>query len=154
MGNVLLQMITDLVIKLDFMKGVKIITNPYTVIITFLMIIISGQHLGGFYIVYLLLALPHGGIHALFAIIGISLLLIIYHSKTRFSIIKSAINVIAVLMLIVSIFIFFYTDDEHYNYGTFYQLVPQITLILFAFIALCFLVRNIVSFFRSPSTTH
>ncbi len=135
------------------MKAAKIITNPYTVVITFLMIIISGQHLGSFYIVYLLLALPHGGIHALLAVIGISLLLIIYHNKRMSSIIKSILNVIAILMLIASLFIFFYIDDEHYNYGTFYQLVPQTTLVLFVFIALCFIVRNICIFFRSPSTT-
>lgn len=140
------------VTKLKLMKAIKIITNPYTLIISFLMIIISGQHLGGFYIVYLLLALPHLGIHSILAVIGITLLLIIYHNKKRLSVIEPIINMIGVLMLIASIFIFFYKDDEHYNYGTFYQLVPQITLFLFAFIALCFIVRNFVSVFRKPLT--
>lgn len=118
------------------------------------MIIISGQHLGGFYIVYLLVALPHGGVHSLLAITGITILLLTYHRSIKPSVIAPTLNLIGVVILIASIFIFFYNDKEHYNYGTFFQLVPQITLILFAFIALCFIVRNIVTLFRNPSTIY
>lgn len=141
------------VIKQIFMKAIKVITNSYTLIISFLIIIISGQHLGGFYIIYLLIALPYFGIHSILALVGIILLLIIYHNKkNRCFIIRPLINLVSVLMLIASIYMFFYNDKEHYNYGTFYQLVPQITLIVFSFIALSFIVRNIVSVFKSSKT--
>lgn len=128
------------------MKAIKILTNPYTLIISFLLIIISGQHIGGFYIIYLLLALPHFASYAVLSVIGIALMLITFHNKkTRFSITEPILNLVAVLLLLASIFIFFYTDNERYNYGTFYQLVPQITLVLFLIIALTSIVINIIS---------
>lgn len=135
------------------MKAIKIITHPYTVIISFFAILISGQHLGGFYFLYVLLALPHGGIHSLLAFFGIFLLLVSYY---RFEVDKtfllgSVINLISVFLLLLSLFLFFYNDKGHYNYPTFYQTVPQITLVLFIIIAVCFLTENIVSIFRSVS---
>jgi hypothetical protein len=38
------------------MKAYQIITHPYTLIASFCLILISGQHWGGFYLLYLLLA--------------------------------------------------------------------------------------------------
>lgn len=132
------------------MKIVKIITNPYTLIISFLIIIISGQHLGNFYIFYILMALPHFGIYALLAVTGIVLILIEYHRrKTNTSLIEPIVNLAGVLLLLASIFIFFYIDNGHYNYGTFYQLVPQITLILFLIIAVITIVIDIMSIYRT-----
>ena len=58
------------------MKAIQIITHPVTLIVSFLFILISGEHWGGFYILYLLLALPHGGLHALFGVMGIVMLVI------------------------------------------------------------------------------
>lgn len=136
------------------MKAIKVITNSYTLIISFFIIIISGQHLGGFYIIYLLIALPYFGIHSILALVGIILLLIIYHTKkNKYFRIRPLINLVSVLMLIASIYMFFYNDKEHYNYGTFYQLVPQITLIVFSIIALSFIIQNIMSVFKSSTTT-
>ena len=124
----------------------KIITHPYIVVISFFIIMISGQHLGGFYLLYLLLALPKGGMHSLLALFGILLLLISYYKYKRKKIylIESIINIVAVILLILSLFSFFYNDKEHYNFGTFYQIVPQITLIIFSIIALTFLLDNVL----------
>jgi len=131
------------------MKAVKIITNAYTLIVSFLVIMISGQHVGGFYVIYLLLALPHFAMHSILAITGIVLLLLIYHNKkNNASIKKSLLNIIAVLLLLCSIFFFFDNDDEHYNYGTFYQLIPQLTLILFGSISLVFILKNIFDIYK------
>ena len=53
------------------------ILSPFQHLITsFLLIIISGEHLGGFYALYLLLALFYGGIHSLLGLSGIVLLII------------------------------------------------------------------------------
>lgn len=132
------------------MRIIRIITNPYTLIISFLIIIISGEHLGNFYFTYLLLALPHFGIYAILALIGIVLILITYHTKkTNASLIEPILNLAGILLLLASVFIFFYTDDEHYNYGTFYQVVPQITLILFLIIALASIVVNVISIYKT-----
>jgi len=40
------------------------------------------------------------------------------------------------------LFFFFYNDKQHYNYGTFDQLVPQISLIIFFIVAMLFLTNN------------
>ena len=98
------------------MKAIKILTNPYTLIISFLMIIISGEHTGGFYISYLLLALPHFANYAVLAVVGIALMLLVFHSKRKnSSATKPVGNLIAILLLLASVYIFFYTDVEHYN---------------------------------------
>ncbi len=127
------------------MKAIKIITHPYTLIISFLLIMISGEHLGGFYLLYLLLALPVGAIHSLLALAGISVLLFNYHKygRRKTHLIVPVLNIIGLLLLFCSIYAFFYNDKEHYNYGTFYQTVPLLTLIITGLIALCFLANNI-----------
>jgi len=124
----------------------NIITHPYIVIISFFIIMISGQHLGGFYLLYLLLALPHGGVHSLLALFGIVLLLISYnkYKRKKIYLIESIINMVAIILLILSLFSFFYNDKEHYNFGTFYQIVPQITLVIFSIVALTFLLDNVL----------
>jgi hypothetical protein len=50
---------------------------------SFLLILISGQYFGGFYILYLLLALPHGGVYAIVAAIGILILVLTYYTFRR-----------------------------------------------------------------------
>jgi membrane-bound ClpP family serine protease len=137
------------------MKAIRIITHPYTTIISFCMIMISGQHLGGFYLLYLLLALPHGGIHALLALFGVMLLLISYnkYKRKKLYLIENIINVIGIILLILSLYLFFYNDKEHYNYSTFYQLLPQITLIIFSIIAVVFLFDNLTHLFKNTTDT-
>ncbi|WP_018615712.1 hypothetical protein [Segetibacter koreensis] len=132
------------------MKIINVLTNPYTIIISFFIIIISGEHVGNFYITYLLLALPHFSIYAITALAGIVLILITFHSKkTAVSVSEPILNLLGVLLMLASIFTFFYTDYEHYNYGTFYQLVPQITLILFLLIALTTIVAAIIKIYKT-----
>ena len=67
------------------MKAIQVITHPVTLIISFLFILISGEHWGGFYILYLLLALPHGGLHALLGFVGIVILVIAMNKKLETS---------------------------------------------------------------------
>jgi len=128
------------------MKALKILTHPYTLIISFLAIMISGEHLGGFYVLYLLLGLPFGAIHSLLALAGICSLLLGYHKYHRNNIhlAESIFKVIGTLLLFLSIYLFFLNDKEHYNYGTFYQTVPVITLVFFSFLSVCFLLAAII----------
>ena len=135
--------------KTVIMKIINFITNPWTIIISFLMIIINGQHIGGFYFLYILLALPHAGDYAILAGLGIFLLLIGYYNQRIKNVtIQPIIYLIGVLLLHGSIFIFFYNDHEHTNYGTFYKLVPQITLILFASISISFIVKSTLTIYK------
>jgi hypothetical protein len=131
------------------MKAIKIITHPVLLIISFLFILISGQHLGGFYLLYLLLALPHLGIHAVSAIIGIILLLFRYFkfNRQRKYIIEPVINIIGAGCLVFSLYKFFNNDKQGYNDGTFEELVPQITLVLFGLLTIAFVINKIIKIF-------
>lgn len=128
------------------MKTRKIITHPYLLTISFCFILISGQHLGGFYLMYILMALPHGGIHALLAIAGIVILLMShnYFKREKKYVIEPILNIIGAACLVLSLFFFFYNDRQGYNYGTFEQLVPQITLALFGILTIGFIVNNLI----------
>ena len=128
------------------MKAINIISHPLILIIAFSLIIISGQHLGGVYLLYILLALPHAGIHAVLAVSGICILIFSnYKFKRSFTyLIEPLLNIGGVILLILSLFFFFLSDSSQYNDSTFYQLFPQISLAVFAILAIIFLINNLI----------
>lgn len=128
------------------MKAIKIITHPVLLIISFLFILISGQHFGGFYLLYLLMALPHLGVHAILAMTGILLLLFSYlrFGRQNKYFIEPLINIIGAGCLVFSLYLFFNNDKKGYNDGTFEQLVPQITLVLFGLLTIVFVLKNLI----------
>jgi hypothetical protein len=129
--------------KTPVMKLFKFLSHPYTLIVCFLLIMISGESFGGFYGLYILMALPTGGLHALLAVAGILILLINYNiQRNRMNPIRQVINLVAVLLLFGSLYYFFWADEQHYNYETFQQSVPVVTMALAAFVAVCFLIGN------------
>ncbi|MBB1287053.1 hypothetical protein HRH25_21905 [Flavisolibacter sp. BT320] len=122
------------------MKLFKILSHPYTLILSFLFIVISGQHLGGFYALYVLLGLMHGAIHSVLAFLGIIVLLVMHHAGwSQNSLRRQVANVTGTALLFASVYFFFSNDRAHYNWGTFEQGFPMFTLMLSAFIAICFL---------------
>lgn len=134
-------------------KILPLITHPLVLIISFLFIIIIGEHLGGFYYFYILLALPHGGIHAVLAVIGIALLLltkyIIYKDWPYF--IHSILNIIGAVLLPLSLFLFFYRDKDNYNEDTLQQAVPLLLIIIFSLLSIIFIIDNFYKLFHRPS---
>ena len=130
------------------MKLFKILSHPYTLIISFLFILISGEHLGGFYALYILLGLTNGVIHSLLGFFGILLLLISYHIAVKhIGFLQQVLNMIGVAMLFASVFYFFKNDVQRYNWGTFEEGLPMFTIVFTGFIAICFLIGN----FWNPS---
>jgi len=115
-------------------------------IICFLLILISGEHLGGFYLLYILLGLPHGAIHSILAVIGVALLLFSNHRYQReFKYLTEPfLNIVGVILLALSLILFFFKDSHHYNYSTFYQTMPQISIGVFALLIVSFLVSNLI----------
>src|SRR5215203_641622 len=101
----------------NIMKALKIITHPYTLIISFCLIIISGEHLGGFYALYLLLALYYGGIHSLLGLAAIILLIVGRNIKSRSKEkwLLTLLNLGGAVFMIFSLLVFFYRDKEGYN---------------------------------------
>ena len=140
-------------LKPTIMKALKIITHPYTLIISFLLVIISGEHLGGFYALYLLLALYYGGVHSLLGLSGIILLAVARTkgAKNKTSFLPGLLNIGGAVLIVFSLVWFFYADKEGYNYGTFYQFIPRLSLILFGLIALLFIGRNLFQILKGKS---
>ena len=130
------------------MKALNIATHPVLLIVSFLFILISGEHLGGFYALYILLALPHAWLHSILGVSGILILVISFKiNRNRRIVSNNIINIIGAILQALSIVVFFYADKEGYNYGTFYQTVPIISLVLFGLLTLLFITKNLVQSF-------
>lgn len=129
------------------MKLINIITHPVLVIISFCLILISGEHFGGFFLLYILMAIPHGGIHAILALVGTGLILFSYAKYKRESklFIDILLNILGVFCLYASLLVFFYNSWD-YNEGTFQQSVPLSSLALFGIVSLGFLLNSITRF--------
>ena len=123
------------------MKIFKILSHPYTLIFSFLFILISGEHLGGFYALYIFLGLLPGAIHSLLGFFGMLILVVSYQlPRTTRAYVKQALNVIGAAMMYLSIYLFFKNDTSRYNWGTFEEDVPVFTLVLFGLLSFCFLI--------------
>lgn len=133
--------------KLIFMKTIRIFTHPYTLIVSFCTILISGEHIGGFYFMYILLGLTDRALHSILAIVG-TVLIIISHVKLQRPV-KFISNLIALAIMILSIFVFFYQDKENYNIETFYQVVPLVMMGFFFIVSIAFAINNAILLFNA-----
>lgn len=138
------------------MKTVQLFRHPYAIIISFFAIMISGQHLGGFYLLYILLALPHGSSHALLALFGVLLLLSVArkYAGITMPVIGNVLCILAVTLLVLSLFFFFYNDTHHYNYDTFKFWLSLVSLALFFFCSISSLVANFWVLIKRLNNTH
>lgn len=135
------------------MKMTTILSAPYLMVIAFFFLLISGEHFGGFYLLYLLMALPHGGVHALLALAGVGCLFLThkYCSWEHHGTIRLLGAIAGVALLVGSLLSFFNFKTTGYNEGTFEQAVPIASFVLAGCLALLFLLFNIVSFIKAHS---
>lgn len=129
------------------MKLFTILSHPVLLLSIFPLILISGESFGGPYLLYLILALPHGGTHALLALAGVALILFSfakYYHRGNF-LIGPILNFAGLFCLIASLYNFFILDKAKYNYSTFEETVPILSFILFGFLALLFILDNIIT---------
>lgn len=131
------------------MKIIKWISHPIIVCFAFLMILVSGDHFGGVYLLYVLMALPQGGLHSILAFCGIALLAINYARYRRQSLylLDPLLNIIGVFMLYASLWIFFFRSWEE-NDNTFGQTIPISTVILYVVCSLALLLYSLLQFQR------
>jgi hypothetical protein len=131
--------------KLITMNLYKIISHPYTLFLAYCFLIIVGEHLAGVYIMYVLLSLPYGYLHSILAIAGIILLFIGHNGfrNNKHSNLKKFTNIIALFLLVASVYYFFWNDPKGYNLGTFREPVALASFIITGIIALCFLINNL-----------
>lgn len=122
----------------------KILTHPLLLIFSFCAIVISGEHTGGIYLLYLAMGLPILALHSIVGGIGILCLLLSQYGRGR----SGLINILGMLCMIVSLFLFFLQPNGSYNYATFSQVVPMASLIVFSILAVVFIVVNGISLMR------
>jgi hypothetical protein len=113
------------------MKLIKIIGHPVLVMSIFLLILISSEKFGGFYLLYLIMGLPHGAPHTLIALAGLLAMLIGYkiHPK-QVVFIKPLLYMLGDLLMVTALIIFFSSSKGNHN-STFEQTVPLTILGLF-----------------------
>src|SRR5687768_697513 len=124
------------------MKIISIIGHPVLVMSLFLLIMISGEHFGGFYLLYLIMGLYGGASHSILAISGLAILFTgykIYRSKPKT--LKPLLYLLGISIMVWSLITFF-DNSQGYNHGTFYQTVPFITLLLFGLSAFFCLINS------------
>lgn len=117
----------------------KVIEHPLFIILLFSGIVISGEQMGGFYLLYILLGLPHFVIHSILGIIGIVCLLYSYYNK------KAKIyflHIIGACFMISSLIYFFLQTEGSYNYNTFHEILPLATLTVFGGCLIFFIYHN------------
>ena len=116
----------------------RILSHPYTFLLCYIFLVISGQHVGGFYSLYILTGLFAGANHSLLAAGG-TLLIIVAHKVVHDRRIKTSIFFLGFCLLVLSLFIFFLSDTRHYNWSTFEEVLPVTSFFFTGFIAICFL---------------
>lgn len=113
------------------MKLIKIIGHPVMVMCIFLLLLISGESFGGFYLIYFLIGLPHGVPHALLALAGLGVMFTGYKIyRNQFHIIKPLLYLLGSGLMILALVTFF-AASKGYNDPTFHQAVPLFTFVLF-----------------------
>ena len=134
------------------MKIISVLGYPLTIISCFFLLLISGKAFGGPYIIYLVLGLPHGAAYSLFAVFGIlSLCITMYITKpNKHYWLKSALKITGIVLLGLSLFVFFQRDRMRYNYETFDQTVPVLSFVVFGITVLCGLIISIWQILKLP----
>lgn len=127
------------------MKLLRFIGHPITIIILFLLILISGKAIGSVYLFYILLALPEGHSHALLAVCGILLLLVRLGDSEKLMLTNSILNTLAIIALFLSLYLFFTNDTQQYNYVSFRTGAFWITFGLFCLSAMFFLINTFLN---------
>jgi predicted permease len=129
------------------MKVIKWIGHPVVLICAYLLFITEGENFGGFYMVYLMLALPHGVPYAVLAALGIACVVLGFNfNKNLIYWIKPLLYLIGLILMVSSLINFFATGDQS---GTFQEKVPLATFVIVCVCFFCFFL-SALSLFQNP----
>jgi CHASE2 domain-containing sensor protein len=107
------------------MKFINVISHPLIQILSFVIILISGESFGGPFGVYLYHAGKEGISFALIGLLGIALCFISLFFYRHWLQLGGA------ALMVLSLVCFFVQPQGSYNYGTFKEVVPLLTILLF-----------------------
>jgi hypothetical protein len=132
--------------KIHFMKVIKRIGHPVVFICVYSLFITEGVNFGGFYMLYLLLALPHGALYAILAAVGIACIIIGFNLSRDNKMIKPILYLFGLISMILSLINFFATGDQT---PTFRSTVPLTSFVLLCICGLFFFIYTL-SLFQKP----
>ena len=122
------------------MKLLKVLGHPILLVSIFPLLLIEGDNFGGLYLLYILLALPHGALYAVLAVLGPAALLIGYGVQTAK--LKFTLNLMGLSLMIFSLVIFFAPGNKS---QTFHLAITLSTFIVFGLVSLCFIVNTFIA---------
>lgn len=123
------------------MKVVNWIGHPVIFLICYLLLIIEGDHFGGFFMLYLLLTLPHFVPYAVIAALGMAGVIIGFNVRKKKNLkSKPLLYLIGFCFMVAALVIFFGKGNK---WETFHYALPTTSFLLFGISSFCFLV-NIV----------
>lgn len=122
------------------MKTLRTVLHPWVIISLYFIILITGESIGGVYLFYLLLALPHGLVHSILGFAGVVFILVGYYKVNNNIIFRKFVLILGVACMCLSLYYFFHNDTQNYNYGSFNTPAFWITFLLFVVSALVFVV--------------
>lgn len=127
------------------MKVIKFLANPGLIALVFCFLLISGKAMGGVYLLYLILGLPHGAVHSLLGVAAIIFLCLTISTSEKGNgiFLKIFFQIAGISLAILSIVSFFYLDRSGYNLGTFEQTVPIMSFTILAICIVAFLIHSI-----------
>ena len=107
----------------------------------FLLIIISGEHFGGFYLLYIIMGLYGGASHAILAFSGLLFIFTGYKIyRVKQNILKPFLYLVGISLMVVALVTFF-VGSHGYNNSTFHQTIPILSLVLFSLSAFFFVIH-------------
>jgi hypothetical protein len=127
------------------MKIIRWIGHPVIVMVLYLLLIIEGDEFGGFFMLYLLLSIPHLVPYSLVAALG--LILMIFAFNYTGSKVLAAFSYLAGYALMLAALLMFFSKDNKWK--TFEPGVPLFSFIVFGISSFCFLVWTF-SLFQKP----
>lgn len=124
------------------MKLKRILSHPYALLISFLLVVTSIQPIVEFYCIYLFTGLFCGNLYSIAGTLGIIIILYSHfrYSREKFSLDACFINLVGAVLMIVSLFLFFLI--HHYDViipGDLSHLFPFTSLLLFCILVTCFI---------------
>jgi hypothetical protein len=126
------------------MKAIKWIGHPVLLVIIYLLLIIEGDQFGGFFMLYLLLALPHFVPYALAAALGIACIVLGFNlRKGNYHSLKPMLFLSGYCLMILSLLVFFSKGNK---WETFELAIPILTFVIFGISSLCFLINTTLLF--------
>ena len=118
------------------MRVLCFLFHPVTLSFSYLLFLVSGESFGGPFLLYLVMALPHGVSFSVVGVAGlIGLMVVSSHGKERKKRIHVWLTLVSIILCWTSLYLFFASGKATYNSPTFQQAAPLISFSFFLLIS-------------------